>query len=485
MVMFQSRASAPKLDSNQVVGLLALWSDGDGPLYAQLAEAFEGLIRSGTLRGGDRLPPERSLAEALAVSRGTVVRAFDRLVESGVLRRVQGSGTTIEGPASPALPAQGFVGEALWATGDRSIDLLKAIPTVLPEVLDTVAGTDLASFAAELDGAEPLGWWSLRERIAAHESTPERTITSHEVMVTTGAQQALAVALRAVVVPGDVVLGEEYTWPGLIDVVRHLGGRFQPVRMDAEGIDVEDLAHKVVRYRPALIAVNPQHHNPTGTRLPADRVAEVGRIAAEHRVMVVEDRVAADLGFDRRRLPAVASLTPDAPVVTVGSICKVAWPGLRLGWLHADAQTVNRFRAHKALDDMFTSALSQAAAVAVLDDYARMIEIRTDQLRARCDTVMAVLGAELGDWSFTRPRGGMCLWVTLPEGTSADAFARHAARFGVQLASGRQFGAVDADTRHIRLPFTPAPEVLDEGMRRVVAAWRSFDPTTAPPGAVM
>ncbi len=472
-MMGQSRANGTKLDSQSLVGLLGSWSDGSQALYVELADGLAGLIGSGALHAGDRLPAERSFSDALAVSRGTVVKAYDRLATAGSVERLQGSGTTVTGHAVPQ-SAEAFVSEPLWAGGDGSVSLLQAQPTLLPEVMEAVRATDLLGFGTDLDSAEPLGWWALRERIAALHTARGLPTEPQQIIVTSGAQQGISLMAGAFVRPGDVVLGEEYTWPGLIDAVQQAGARYEPIRMDHEGIDVGDLERKIIRFRPAMVLLNPQHQNPTGTRLPDHRIAEVARLAREHCVLVVEDRVAAELGFDRRRLPAVSDHDTDGLGVMITSVCKVAWPGLRLGWVRADPQIVNQLRSHKAVVDMFSSVLSQAATMTVLERFDELVEIRTTQLQRRCDIVVDALRRDFPDWSFITPRGGMWVWITLPGGVSADAFVQHAARYGVQIASARQFGAVDADNPHLRIPFTAADHELAEGMRRLAEAWRTF-----------
>lgn len=459
-----------------MIQLLGQWSNGLGPLYSQLAARIAALIDDGSLRAGDRIPPERLLADALAVSRGTVVRALDQLTADGRVTRMQGSGTTVAGRRlATGVHAAEFVGERLWMSDTTAIDLLKAIPTMLPEVADLVDTLDLASHCADLDGAEPLGWWRLREKIAELHSRQGLPTTPHQILVTTGAQQAISLVVMSMVRPGDVVLGEDDTWPGLIDVVQHAGARFEPVRLDRDGIVVDDLAAKIDRFRPCLVALNPQHHNPTGTRLPPERVAAVAALALRHRVPVLEDRVAADLGFDHQHLVAIDEYDTGGYGITAGSICKIAWSGLRLGWLRADAQVINRLRPHKAVADMFTPALSQLVGLAVLDRYDEFVRVRIDQLRPAADLVVDRLRTDLADWSFSAPRGGLSVWATLPDQVSATAFVRHAGVHGVEIASGRQFCPVDADCPNVRIPFTAPLPILDEGMRRLAEAWHTFD----------
>jgi DNA-binding transcriptional MocR family regulator len=459
-----------------MVQLLGQWSDGSGLLYRQLADRLTALIDDGTLRVGDRLPPERSLADAVSVSRGTVVRAYDELAAGGSVRRLQGSGTTVQGHdlRAGSVPDR-FVGERLWAPDLASVDLLKAIPTMLPAVAELISSIDLAPHAGDLDEAEPLGWWRLRERIADLHTRQGLPTSPHQILVTCGAQQAISLTISVMVRPGDVVLGEDDTWPGLIDAVRHAGARFEPVLLDHDGIIVDDLASKIDRFRPSLMVFNPQHQNPTGSRLPAARVEAIAELARRHRVAVLEDRVAADLGFDRRHLPAIDEYGTGGYGLLAGSLCKVAWPGLRLGWLRADAQIINRMRSHKAVADMFTPALSQLLGLEIVERYDDLVAARLDQLRPSVDLVIDALRRDLPEWSFPSVRGGLSVWATLPKETSATAFVQHATRHGVSVASGREFCPNDVDCANIRLPYTAAPDVLAEGMRRLAEAWRTFD----------
>ncbi|WP_040492504.1 aminotransferase-like domain-containing protein [Ilumatobacter nonamiensis] len=471
-----SSSNAPKVGTNRLVQLLGPWSTHDGPLYQQLAAEITTLIASGSLRAGEQLPPERTLASALSVSRGTIVRAFDQLASDGAVERLRGSGTIVAGrPVTTGTRSDDFIGERLWATEGAAVDLLKAIPIMLPEVADLVSSIDLTPHAADLDGAEPLGWWRLRESIAALHTRQGLPTSPHQVLVTSGAQQAISLVAGAMAHPGEVVLGEEDTWPGLIDAVQHIGARFEPVQLDRDGLVVDDLEAKIDRFRPSLMAFNPQHQNPTGSRLPPERVAAVAALARRYRIPTLEDRVAADLGFDRRHLPAIDEHDTGGYGLIAGSICKVAWPGLRLGWLRADAQVINRLRSHKAVADMFTPAISQALGLAVVERYDELTGRRLDQLRPAADLVLATLREQLDDWSYAPLRGGLSVWASLPEHTSATAFVQHANRHGVLIASGRQFGAIDADCPNIRIPFTAPYPQLAEGLQRLSHAWRTFD----------
>lgn len=471
-----SRAKSAKLGANRLLQLLGQWSSGQGPIYRQLADALLGLVEDGSLRPGDQLPPERAFATALSVSRGTVVRAFEQLAADGIVERVQGSGTTVAGqPLAPNRVPEKFVGERLWMAEGAAVDLLKAIPTILPEVAELVSAIDLSAHVEDLDGSEPLGWWRLRERIAELHTRQGLTTTPRQILVTSGAQQAILLSVSTMARQGDVVLGEDNTWPGLIDAVRHIGARFEPVELDRDGVIIDDLEAKIDRFRPSLLVFNPQHQNPTGARLPPDRAEAIATLAKTYRVPTLEDRVAADLGFDRRHLPAIDEFDTGGYGITVGSICKVAWPGLRLGWVRADAQIVNRMRSPKSVTDMFTPALSQLLGLAVIERYEEFVDLRLKNLRPGADLVVETLRNDFPEWSFLVPRGGLSVWATLPADVSATAFVQHAGRHGVLAASGRQFCAVDGDRPNVRIPFTASLGDLAEGLRRLADAWRTFD----------
>lgn len=467
-----------RLTSERLASMIGLWSSGRGPLYGQLADAVERLIGGGLVRHGDLLPPERRLAATLEVARGTVVSAYGQLAERGLVARVQGSGTRVQAPATLEVETASRIGDPLFDSTPLAIDLLTAVPRVLPRVLDLVNAVDLGRYGAALDDTEPAGILPLRQRIADLMTADGLTTTHQQVLVTTGAQQGIVLSTMLLTKPGDVVLCEAKTWPGLVDNVTRLGGRTHGVAMDANGLIVDELQQAIERMRPAFIALNPHHHNPTGTRLSPDRRRRVAELAREYAVPLVEDRVVARLAFDGQVPPPLAALdagdTESGPHLVVDSLSKVAWPGLRLGWIRADPRTVTRLRSLRALTDLYSSTHSQIASLAVLDDLDAVLADRIGELRARSDCLLAALAEHLPEWPVDRPRGGLVVWIALPEG-SASAFSTHAARFGVLVANGRQFGA-GADDGHIRIPFAAPEAELEEGVRRLAMAWREFDP---------
>ena len=470
-------ANLTKLAPSDLAAQIGAWSEGKGPLYRQLASALVGLLTDGAIRSGTVLPPERRLADRLAVSRGTVVNAYSQLEQQGWIRRVQGRGTIVTGPARAQVdggtPPPDGVGHRLFAPSVHSIDMLVAIPTALPEALDICDRTSIIRTAAICDNAEPAGIDPLRRRVARWYTENGLGTNPEQIVITSGAQQAIALSVDAVMQPGDVVLVEAFTWPGLLDVVRANGGRVHAVPMDEHGIIVEEFATMVERLRPRLVAVNPHNQNPTGSRLPASRRDAVAELCARYGVAIIEDRVAAMLNFDHQVPPPLAAGRPETAHVTIDSLNKLTWPGLRIGWIRTDAPTVAKLRAAKALNDLYSSIPSQLMALGMLEHLDELDAARRQLMVERSNTLVDALRHRLPEWEFRPPRGGIVLWVRLPGGR-AGAFAQTARSFGVSIATSAEFAAQTDPDEHIRVPFTQRPEVLVAAVDRLARAWEAF-----------
>lgn len=460
------------VSAEQLALRLGRWATPDATLSASLADGIARLVREGELRGGDRLPSERTLAATVAVSRGTVVSAYARLYEDGILDRRQGSGTRIAGAAPIAARQAAGRGEALYATLPSSIDLLRAVPSISPLAIEIVQNHRPVLDATTVEG-DPAGLPTLRALIAELTTSDGTPTTSAQILVTHGAQQALSLLIDELVSPGDTILTEEVAWPGLTDAVRRRGGQVHGIPLTPDGVDVEALEIAIVVRRPVLIALNPHNHNPTGIQASPAVRQRIADLAAEHGVMVVEDRVLAHVSFNGAPPPSLASLRPDAPIVVVDSLSKWAWEGLRIGWVRADPVLVRRLRGLRQTSDLSTSVPSQLLA---LDLIAAAPDLRRTVATVHRDAAIAageLLAAHLPDWRWTPPRGGLWLWAQLPTG-SASGFARYAAGVGVSIAGSAQFASdVDADD-HIRIPVTPPRGMLEAGVERLGEAWRGY-----------
>ena len=467
-------------------GLLENWAVGDGPLYRRMADRFRVAIDSGRLAPGTMLPPERQLADTLSVSRSTVVAAFEDLKSSRHLDARQGSGTWVRGRTRPAdegnrelveqLDEHAIVRD-LSGAPTETIEFTAAAVDCAPEVTDTLAALtpeQLTTWAAG-HGYSPQGSEALREVVAERLTVIGLSTSASEVLITGGATQALLLAARLYLEPGAPAVLETPSYAGAIDVLHAAGARLLSVDRDASGARTDQLADVVARSLPRLVYLVPDFHNPTGGVLSARRREEVAQLAGDFHVPVVEDIVQRELWFDQPPPPPIASYAPGAPVLTVGSMSKVFWGGLRLGWIRGPRDVIARLARMKAVTDfgvpMFTQLLS-AQLLPLIDQTASW---RRRDLIGRLDCLTEAMEKHLPDWRFERPAGGLSVWAKLPSPT-ADELVRRAVNHGVSIVPGSTF-AVDhrRHTDRIRLPFVAPPDVIEEGVRRLAEAWDGID----------
>jgi DNA-binding transcriptional MocR family regulator len=462
-----------------VIDELGDWASGTGPLFRQLGRALASAIERGVLGRGTRLPPERTLADALHISRGTAVATYDLLVADGLVERRRGSGTFVVGAGALSLPP-GREGSALVrrlverSAGPSSIiDLSISVlhdASRLPAV--DLSSADFAGVDPDT-GYSPWGLTGLRVAVAEHVTGWGLPTRADEVVITTGAQQGISAAAACWLRPGDTVVVEDPSYPGAIAAFAQAGARLRGVRVDGDGVRVHALAAALAD-RPALVYLQSTVHSPTGAVLPERRRRDIARLVHEARVPLLEDLALADLAWEPAP-PPIAAYAQDASVAVVGSLSKLFWGGLRLGWVRAPASLAVRFARVKATQDLGSSAVSQVLAERLLrasepDQRAYGDGLRTE-LRSRYETLAAALAHHLPDWRWNPPAGGLSLWVQLPTPT-AERFAQIALRHGVAVATAPALSpAADAHPDRLRLSFSGPPDELVEGVRRLAAAW--------------
>jgi DNA-binding transcriptional MocR family regulator len=448
--------------ARRVVDDLGDWSLGSGPLFRRLAVSLSRLVERGVLDEGERLPSERALATALSISRGTAVAAYDQLVADGVVERRQGSGTYAVGSAAVGLPAgregSGLVARLVDASAGHGevVDLSLSVLQDAGGLPDAQVSTaDLEEVAPDT-GYSPWGLYGLREALAERLSADGLPSTAEQIVVTTGAQQAISLAAACWVRPGDAVVVDDPTYPGALSAFTAAGAR---LTTELDG-------------HPALVYAQPSIHSPTGAVLTRPQRDALAASVVERGVPMVEDVALAGLAWDRLPEP-VAARIPDHPVAVVGSLSKLLWGGLRLGFVRAPEPVALRFARVKATHDLGTSVVSQLLAERLLrhPGLDAFLAARNRALQARHDVLAAALRERLPTWTWDEPRGGLSVWVRLPEPV-AEAFAQRALRQGVAVATAEALSAEPRRHRdRLRLSFAAAPHDLAEGVRRLAAAW--------------
>ena len=470
------------LTAEALLELAGGWEARRGPRYLALADAIADAAHQEELADGTLLPPERVLAHVASLSRGTVVAAYAELADRGLVARRRGSGTRLVTGIAPT-----------GARAVRSSQLTRVLRTDPAGLIDmsfgapscdeVVAGVgaalaDALRAGSPLHGYVPLGLPALRAGVADRLTRAALPTDADQVVVTTGAQGALQLLTGALVRRGDRVVIEAPTYPGAVEIFSRAGAHVVPVRRDHAGPRPDDLARALGGPGAALVFLVPTCHNPTGSIMPEARRREVLRVCADHDVLVVEDMTMSEVTFADSAPPTLATLA-GRPVVSIGSFSKVLWGGLRTGWLRADRALALRLGRLKAAQDLGSGLLDQAAVVGALPRHDEILAARRRQAATRYEVLARALAETLPDWRHERPRGGWSLWAELPLPV-ADDLAVAATRHGVAIATGSGSAPEDLFPAHVRVCFPAEPAVLEEGVRRLAAAWREVEAAHVP-----
>lgn len=447
--------------------LLGCWRT-QAPDYHSLAAGVRGLALDGRLPLATRLPSERALAAALGLSRTTATAAYDVLRREGRLRSQHGAGSwTSLPPGTAAARSRPLAGPGAL---DLSVAALPAPPELAAAALEA---------AAELPrhlgghGYDPLGLDALRGRIAGGYAARGLATQLGQVLVTSGALHGLDLVLRLLCSPGDVVLVEAPTYPGALACARAHGVRLVPVPIGPEGWDVALLESTLARARPRVAYLIPDF-GPSGACVPADQRAAALQAAHRSGTWLVLDETFVDLDHgggcgSTAGGAAWGGSGRRSRILALGSVSKSVWGGLRVGWVRADPEVVQRLAAVRAGLDLASPVLEELLAERMLAHAGSLLPPRRALLAQRRDLLVDLVARLLPDWSVSRPAGGMALWATLPAPDSSR-LAALAAEEGLRLAPGPLFAPDGTLERGLRLPFTLPPDDLEEALRRLMIA---------------
>lgn len=447
--------------------LAALLGDFDhAPAWRGLANALREVISDGRIPVGMRLPSERDLTVALGLSRTTITRAYAELREQGFLTSRQGSGSVATLPQSLGrgdhLLTPGTVGagciDLTCGAGPASSGLSPAYQRALEVLPGYLANT----------GYYPSGLPELQQAIADTYAARGLPTDPAQIVVTSGAMGAIAIAARAVLGPGSRTLVESPTYPNAIATFESAPSRVVGVDADdaAWGSAISDALRQV---RPAAAYLIPDFHNPTGLlRAEADR-EQVAASARRHGtvLMVDESLYLLDLRGPGARMPAPLT---NATTISIGGLSKAYWGGLRVGWLRVPPAMLDAVVRSRIRLDLGAPVLEQLVAVELLRDGYAGVAHRRAHLTASRDAALAALAEHLPDWEVERPAGGLSLWCRLPSARSS-ALVAAAEKHGVLLAPGPMFAPEGGLDRFLRIPFALGPDVLTEGIGKLGPVW--------------
>jgi 2-aminoadipate transaminase len=390
------------------------------------------------------------------------------------------------------------------ASADRNTEIKLARrmegmkPSAVREILKVAERPDILSFAGGLpapelfpigeiaaahdavlakDGQAALqysvteGYGPLREWIAARLGGRGVRVGTDQVLVTTGSQQGIDLAAKVLLDPGDVVAVENPSYLAALQVFSGAEVDFEVVGSDDDGMKVDELEGLLARRKVKLIYVVADFNNPKGTTLSLARRLKMVELAARHGVAILEDDPYGELRFRGERPPSLAALDDAGVVLQLGTFSKTLAPGLRIGWIAGPPALIRACTTAKQAADLHSSTLAQRAASKLLEtfDYdAHLGKIR-EIYGARCDTMLAALTRQLPPGAkWTRPDGGLFVWVELPEGLRTDELLLRAVEEKVAFVPGAPFFAKAPLHHCLRLNFSNrGSDLIEVGMERL------------------
>lgn len=492
------------------------------PLYRQLHRQIRDRILDGSLGAGERLPATRELALQLDLNRATVSSAYALLEEDGLIHGHVGRGSFVAqvhrpgsgfvpqngGPArgmgaglSEAAPVVGFVSQnapfAAVAHGAAPASAEISFATSRPHAglfpLDSfrlscqeVLATEVAHTVLQL--GSPLGYPPLRQYLL--EDAEERQIgrANDDILITNGCQQAMDLIARALLTPNDTVLVEEPIYPGLKSVFAQARVRLVGMPVGPQGINLEDFSRLVESERPRMAVLTPSFQNPTGATLSLGAREAVLETARRAGVLLVENDLYSALRYRGADVPPIKAIDGADDVVLLGSFSKVAFPGLRVGWVIAPRPLIRRLAEVKQATDLHTDQLSQAVLLRFAES-GRLAEHLRHVRSAGFEQLEAAIAAcerYLPEGSaFTRPDGGLNLWVHLPSPLDAGALLSAAQARGVSYLPARYFAVNRLEERAFRLSFGGlTPQEIERGLRLLGEVFAEELARGTRPGAV-
>jgi DNA-binding transcriptional MocR family regulator len=403
-----------------------------------------------------------------------VVNAYEQLRADGRVVRRQGSGTRIAGSTEPHADGVPVTTQpmflALLEPDEEVIGLACAAPAGPPaELVDAYrsAATELASLKEDL-GYHPFGYHRLRAGLARRFTDRGIPTSAEQIMITSGGQQALSLLAMSLLRPGDAVAVESPTYPGALEVIREAGAIPVPC-----GIGLEEFTRVFRDHPPAMAYVIATNHNPTGTTLPGLHRSRLAGIAAAAGIPLIEDEVVADLSFPGRRVPPAIATDRRGCVISVGSLSKSVWAGLRVGWIRAPESIINRAARIRAIHDLGGNLPAQMATAELLPIMDELCRRRAAFLKSRHDQLRAELCAALPEWSVPAAGGGQTLWIRLPRG-DGTSFAQAAVRHGVAVVPGDGLDPSRQSRDRIRVHFSASEQLLSEAVGRLADAWSDY-----------
>lgn len=471
------------------------------PLYCQIRDFLREQIRSNALPAGTRLPATRQLANGLGVSRLTITNAYAELQAESLIFIRPGSGAFVA-PPSEFAAQNSFTPSAcdcpLWQQALPRLSCWLPIQREFDQQVESITYPDPISFSSglgdsglfpiedfrralqavlrrmgieALDYGNQAGYLPLRTIIAQILASQGVPAHPEQVLITSGAQQAISLVASLLLRPGDLVLVESPTYGSAIKLFRTLGLRLLGVPVDDQGMQVDQVEEALKRFHPKLIYTIPTFHNPTGICLSEARRRKLVALADRYDVPILEDDFVGALRYSGQAQPALKALDSCGRAIYVGTFSKILAPGLRLGFLVASSPVYEQLVASKRLTDLASPSLLQRALAAYMTvgRYQGYLQRICRVYRQRRDAMLAALEENLPSGAYWfPPQGGLFIWLKLPRDLSTAELYPLAVEEGVIFAPGFPCFPGEREESHLRLNFAvQPPERIEEGVKRL------------------
>ncbi|MGC4379275.1 PLP-dependent aminotransferase family protein [Fictibacillus sp. Mic-4] len=452
-------------------------------LFEQIYDHMMNRIERGDWKENEKLPSIRALAEELNVHRLTVFKAYQLLKQNGKVYVRDKSGyyvmpenkplfQRLDYPILSSYVQKSHLSEIHGIPATYQFSQALIDPTLLPNYYFSEYVKKVFDLYPKVLGtySSVQGDEELRESLACYFSVHEGIqATSDDLLITTGAQQAIDLIAKVLIKPQDVILIERPTYSAAIDIFRQQGGRMIPVEIHPDGYCLEQVELSMKHYRPRLFYLNPTFHNPTGYTVPQEQRKQLVDLAERYQCLLVEDDSYRDIYFGEEPPLPIYSFDTDGWVMYVRSFSKYIAPGLRISAVVTNPSLMKHLLTAKSLADNGTPLLNQK----IFLHYFKSERLRKhlEKLRIALNIRKDVMEEELREtgWEWLSPKGGLNLWINLKNKESMEELLAKSIEQSISFVPGSIFDPNRELESWIRLSFSYINEKqIREGMKRFV-----------------
>jgi DNA-binding transcriptional MocR family regulator len=476
------------------------------PLHRQVFEQLKNMIDQNVLAAGTRLPSTRALADKHGISRTTVLRAYEELWGQGYVESCPGSYTTVRAKTPIAAPVEKMEknlidwGGATTPASRELYDTVSRFPSSgyrpsSPEMLD-MASLDIDHRILPIEDFRRCltkvvieetrifnygpaeGDRNLRESIVSRLRIHGIFCDPEEVLITNGSQQSLDLVIRSFVRPGSVIITESPTYMHALPLIRFYGARLVNLDMGEKGMNLGGLERKLKKARPEFIYTMPNFQNPTGITMSQSIREDLLHIAGRYGIPIVEDAFEEEMKYFGRVPMPIKSMDTYRIVIYMSSFSKVLFPGIRMGWIAADRDIIQRITALKRVTDLSSNSVIQSSLCEFLRrgyydlHIKRMHRIYKKRMLTAIENLKLRLPEDRVLWE--EPLGGYLIWLRL-EGLKISEDELHSGlrEEGILVSKGSRFFPKTPSDHHIRLSISRLNEdEIVEGVKRLARALR-------------